>query len=285
MVTKISVFGGISGVCEPISAICQPYVSCMSAIYLPYVSPLSAVCQLYISRMSAIDLPYISRLSAVERPYVSCMSAVHSRMSAVCPPNLLSFSSRLLSRDTVMISWYCSNGRAVSQDDVPLVLVVVKSQTALIQTWVTTCLFCSRSISIYQHDTPFCFSWCPLFTGNCDEPRLFWSKPAATSVGFFRAIHPWRTGSLNISLEYSKTTICQASWEKGIRPSKSKGTVNRGTIYIDLLIKLVFGGENWGPVNWGTVNRGFTVLQYSSLIYPFNFTVPDKIVLDWVLFY
>ena len=43
---------------------------------------------------------------------------------------------------------------------------------------------------------------------------------------------------------YSKTPIYRASWGKGIRPGKSRGTVNRGTIYIDLLIKLVLGGEN-----------------------------------------
>ena len=29
----------------------------------------------------------------------------------------------------------------------------------------------------------------------------------------------------------------------GIRPGKSRDTVNRGTVYIDLHIKLFFGGE------------------------------------------
>ena len=35
--------------------------------------------------------------------------------------------------------------------------------------------------------------------------------------------------------------INRASWMKGIRQSNSSGTVNRGTIYIDLQTKLVLG--------------------------------------------
>ena len=54
--------------------------------------------------------------------------------------------------------------------------------------------------------------------------------------------------------EYSKTPIYRASKGKGIRPSKSGRTVNRGTIYIQSHIKLVSGGENRG-----LVNQGFTV--------------------------
>ena len=45
-------------------------------------------------------------------------------------------------------------------------------------------------------------------------------------------------------VRYSKTPIYRSSWGKGIGPGKSRGTVNRGTFYIDLHIKLVFGGEN-----------------------------------------
>ena len=44
--------------------------------------------------------------------------------------------------------------------------------------------------------------------------------------------------------EYSKTPIYRASWGKGIRSGKSTSTVNRGTVYIDSHIHLVFGEEN-----------------------------------------
>ena len=64
IVTRISVFGRISGVC-------QPYVGCMSAVYQPSISRMSAVYQPYISRISAVCQPYISRMSAVYPLYVS----------------------------------------------------------------------------------------------------------------------------------------------------------------------------------------------------------------------
>ena len=62
MVTKILVFGRISGVCQQyvrrMSAVCQPWNGRMSAVYQPYISRMSAVCQPYIRRMSAIpNLP------------------------------------------------------------------------------------------------------------------------------------------------------------------------------------------------------------------------------------
>ena len=63
MVTKISVFGRIFGVC-------QTYVSRMSAVCQPYIRRISAVCQPYISRMSAVVPPYVSRISAVCQSYL-----------------------------------------------------------------------------------------------------------------------------------------------------------------------------------------------------------------------
>ena len=94
IVTKISVFGRISGVCQPyvsrMSAVCLPYISRISAVYQPSVSRISAVCQPYIRGMSAICQPWNGRMSAVYQPYISRMSTVCQpyirRMSAI--PNL-----------------------------------------------------------------------------------------------------------------------------------------------------------------------------------------------------
>ena len=87
IVTKISVFGRISGVCQPyvsrMSVVCQPYVCRMSAVYPLYISRLSAVYRPYVSRMSAVCQPWNGRMSAVYQPYVS-------RISAVCQPYLIS---------------------------------------------------------------------------------------------------------------------------------------------------------------------------------------------------
>ena len=83
IVTKISVFGRISGVC-------QPYVSRMSAVCLPYISRISAVYQSSVSRisLSAVCQPSVSRGTAVCQPYIS-------RMSAVCQPYLISQFAQL----------------------------------------------------------------------------------------------------------------------------------------------------------------------------------------------
>ena len=62
--------------------------------------------------------------------------------------------------------------------------------------------------------------------------------------------------------KYSRPPIYRASRGKEKRPGKSGGPVNRGLIYIDLHIKLVFGGKELTPVNWG-----FTVLYYTIQFY------------------
>ena len=85
-----SVFGRISGVCQPyvgrISAVYQPYIHRMSAVCQPSVNRLSA----YVSRISAVYPPYVSRGMAVWQPYVRRMSGVYQpfirRISAI--PNL-----------------------------------------------------------------------------------------------------------------------------------------------------------------------------------------------------
>ena len=48
-------------------------------------------------------------------------------------------------------------------------------------------------------------------------------------------------GTNILILKYSKTPIYRASWGKGIRHGNSSGTVNRGTTYIGLHMKLVLG--------------------------------------------
>ena len=63
---------------------------------------------------------------------------------------------------------------------------------------------------------------------------------------------------------HGKAPINRASWEKGIRPDISRGTVNRGTIHIDFYIKLFWGivvrpGKWRDPVNHSTVNHSFAV--------------------------
>ena len=67
-----SVFGRISGVC-------QPYVGRISAV----IHRISAV---YILRMSTVCQPSVSRMLAVYRPFLGRISAVELPMSAVCPP-------------------------------------------------------------------------------------------------------------------------------------------------------------------------------------------------------
>ena len=42
--------------------------------------------------------------------------------------------------------------------------------------------------------------------------------------------------NINENTYYSKTPIYRASWGKGIKPGKSRSTVNRGAFYIDLHI-------------------------------------------------
>ena len=90
MMTKISVFGRISGVC-------QPYVSRISAVYPPYISRILAVCQPSVSRMSALCPPYIRRMSAVCQTWNGRMSALCllrvSHMSSVCQPYIRRMSA------------------------------------------------------------------------------------------------------------------------------------------------------------------------------------------------
>ena len=74
--SNISVFGRISGVC-------QPYVSRMFALCQPYIRRMSAVCQPYVRRMSAVYPPYVSCGTAVCQPYVRRMSAIPNL--PICP--------------------------------------------------------------------------------------------------------------------------------------------------------------------------------------------------------
>ena len=80
MVTNISIFGRISGVCQPyvsrMSAVCRLYVSHisagrMSAVYQPYIRRKSTVCQPSVSHISAACQPHIRRMSAVCQPYTA----------------------------------------------------------------------------------------------------------------------------------------------------------------------------------------------------------------------
>ena len=64
IVTKISVFGRMSGVC-------QPYVSRKSAVCLPYIRRMSAVERLYVSRILAVCQRYVHC-----QPYIRCMSTI-----------------------------------------------------------------------------------------------------------------------------------------------------------------------------------------------------------------
>ena len=91
MMSNISVFGRISGVC-------QPYVSRMFALCQPYIRRMSAVCQPYVRRMSAVYPPYVSCGTAVCQPYVS-------RMSAVCQPYLISQFAQLLNADVAIFDF------------------------------------------------------------------------------------------------------------------------------------------------------------------------------------
>ena len=79
---------------------------------------------------------------------------------------------------------------------------------------------------------------------------------------------------LQITNNYSQTSIYRASWEKANMTGKCRGTVNRGRIYINFHMNYettIWGKGNrsgkWrDPINGGTVNKGLTVLTKCLLI-------------------